>query len=65
MKTVTDLHYTNEIVPQDGTYICEAGESKDYREGEMFSNCPVNNDHTTWRHADYVNKTGTIEHSKI
>jgi hypothetical protein len=58
MKTLKKLHETNELVPETGTYICQMGESKDFREGELFSNCPVNNDHTTWRHADHEHRTG-------
>jgi hypothetical protein len=58
MKNITDLHRTNELVPETGSYICEQGEAKDFREGELFSNCPVSGEHTTWRHADHTHKTG-------
>ncbi|MBP1994818.1 hypothetical protein [Paenibacillus eucommiae] len=58
MKTPMNLHRTKETVPETGTYICEQGESKDYREGELFANCPISNEHTTWRHADHVHKSG-------
>ncbi|MNV81133.1 hypothetical protein D3C71_1747790 [compost metagenome] len=58
MKTATDVHKTTTLVPETGTYICEQGEKKDFREGELFSNCPVNDDHTSWRHADHVHKSG-------
>jgi hypothetical protein len=58
MKTLKKFHLTNELVPKTGTYICEKGEPKDFREGELFSNCPVNDDHTSWRPANHEHKTG-------
>jgi hypothetical protein len=58
MKTLKKFHLTNELVPETGTYICEKGEPKDFREGELFSNCPVNEDHTSWRRAKDEYKTG-------
>jgi hypothetical protein len=58
MKTIKKFHLTNELVPETGTYICEKGEPKDFREGELFSNCPLDDGHTSWKRASHEHKTG-------
>jgi hypothetical protein len=58
MKTIKKFHMTNELVPETGTYICEKGVPKDFREGELFSNCPVNEGLTSWSPANHEHKTG-------
>lgn len=58
MQTKTDLHHTNETVPESGKYICAAGETKQFQEGDKFPVCPVTNVSTTWRHANHEHKTG-------
>ncbi|WP_046175573.1 hypothetical protein [Domibacillus indicus] len=58
MNTARDLHYTDEMVEETGTYICEAGKRADLEKGEQFPVCPTKNQPTTWRHADHVHNTG-------
>jgi hypothetical protein len=58
LKTTTDLHQTNETVPETGKYICAEGETKELQKGEAFPVCPKTNQSTTWRHANHEHKTG-------
>jgi uncharacterized cupin superfamily protein len=58
MKTTTELHHSNEEVMETGRYVCAAGETKEFKQGDKFPMCPRTGEATTWRHADHKHKSG-------
>lgn len=58
MKTATDLHHTNETVEEAGKYVCAAGESRAFKQGDTFPACPKTGNETTWRHSSHQHQTG-------
>jgi predicted RNA-binding Zn-ribbon protein involved in translation (DUF1610 family) len=53
-----NVHQTGELVIESGAYFCEAGEKREFKQGEIFPACPVNGNETVWRHANHQHKTG-------
>jgi uncharacterized cupin superfamily protein len=58
MHTTHELHHTSETVSETGTYICAAGERREFKQGDHFPLCPVTNQTTTWRHAGHRHQSG-------
>ncbi len=60
MSLHKELHKTDEKVMETGKYICAAGKTQTFQEGDTFAKCPVSGEPTTWRHADHVHKSGEL-----
>ncbi|MBY0029814.1 hypothetical protein ACQKJG_22845 [Priestia megaterium] len=58
MHTTKDLHQTGDKVIESGHYIDKDGEHVDFKQGEVFPNCPKTDQPTTWRHANHEHQTG-------
>lgn len=49
---MTNRYSTGEMVHLEGQYICEAGLTRDYQEGDCFERCPLTDLLTKWRRLD-------------
>ncbi|BBH20762.1 hypothetical protein Back11_21070 [Paenibacillus baekrokdamisoli] len=58
MQIKSDLHRTNETVHETGNYVCAAGITKSFNEGDAFPVCPKSKQETTWRHVEHEHHTG-------